>query len=119
MLDRRQLPRSRVYYGGRVAFNARNSTIACVVRNFSMFGAKIEFECAALVPDEVDFEIERKAISCTARLVWRSRDAAGLVFANVHEESGVVPLAWARKLRASERSNRRLQSRLDQILSEH
>jgi len=119
MLDRRQLPRSRVYYGGRVAFNARNSTIACVVRNISMFGAKIEFECAALVPDEVDFEIERKAISCTARLVWRSRDAAGLVFANVHEESGVVPLAWARKLRASERTNRRLQSRLDQILSEH
>ena len=119
MLDRRQLPRNRVYYGGRVAFNARNSTIACVVRNFSMFGAKIEFECAALVPDEVDFEIERKAISCTARLVWRSRDAAGLVFANVHEESGVVPLAWARKLRASERTNRRLQSRLDQILSEH
>jgi len=119
MLDRRQLPRNRVYYGGRVAFNARNSTIACVVRNFSMFGAKIEFECAALVPDEVDFEIERKAISCTARLVWRSRDAAGLVFANVHEESGVVPLAWARKLRASERTNRQLKSRLDQILSEH
>jgi hypothetical protein len=41
------------------------------------------------------------------------------VFANVHEESGVVPLLWARKLRASERANRRLKSRLDQILSEH
>lgn len=119
MLDRRQLPRNRVYYGGLVAFNGRNSTVDCVVRNFSLFGAKIEFECPALVPDEVDFEIERKAISCTARLVWRSRDAAGLVFANVHEESGVVPLAWARKLRASERTNRRLKSRLDQILSEH
>jgi hypothetical protein len=68
MLDRRQLPRNRVYYGGMVAFNGRNSTIACVVRNFSMYGAKIEFECAALVPDEVDFEIARRAISCTARL---------------------------------------------------
>jgi hypothetical protein len=119
MLDRRQLPRNRVYYGGKVAFNDRNSTIDCVVRNFSMFGAKIEFENVVTVPDEIDFEIERKAISCTARLVWRSRDAAGLVFANVHEESGVVPLLWARKLRASERTNRRLQSRLDQILSEH
>jgi hypothetical protein len=66
-----------------------------------MFGAKIEFECAALVPDEVDFEIARRAISCTAHLVWRNRDAAGVVFANVHEESGVVPLHWARRLRAS------------------
>ena len=118
MLDRRQLPRNRVYYGGRVAFNGRNSTVDCVVRNFSMFGAKIEFENVVIVPDEIDFEIERKAISCTARLVWRSRDAAGLVFANVHEDS-VVPLDWARKLRASERANRRLKSRLDQILSEH
>jgi hypothetical protein len=76
-----------------------------------MYGANIEFECAALVPDEVDFEIARRAISCTA--------AAGVVFANVHEESGVVPLHWARKLRASESANRRLKSRLDQILSEH
>ena len=119
MLDRRQLPRNRVYYGGRVAFNGRNSTVDCVVRNFSLFGAKIEFENVVIVPDEIDFEIERKAISCTARLVWRSRNAAGLVFANVHEDSGVVPLDWARKLRASERANRRLKSRLDQILSEH
>jgi hypothetical protein len=119
MLDRRQLPRNRVYYGGRVAFNGRNSTVDCVVRNFSLFGAKIEFEDVVIVPDEIDFEIERKAISCTARLVWRSRNAAGLVFANVHEDSGVVPLDWARKLRASERANRRLKSRLDQILSEH
>ena len=118
MLDRRQLPRNRVYYGGRVAFNGRNSTVDCVVRNFSLFGAKIEFENVVIVPDEIDFEIERKAISFTARLVWRSRDAAGLVFANVHEDS-VVPLDWARKLRASERANRRLKSRLDQILSEH
>ena len=117
MLDRRQLPRNRVYYGGVVAFNGRNSTVDCVVRNFSLFGAKIEY--VVIVPDEIDFEIERKAISCTARLVWRSRDAAGLVFANVHEDSGVVPLDWARKLRASERANRRLKSRLDQILSEH
>ena len=118
MLDRRQLPRNRVYYGGRVAFNGRNSTVDCVVRNFNLFGAKIEFENVVIVPDEIDFEIERKAISCTARLVWRSRDAAGLVFANVHEDS-VVPLDWARKLRASERANRRLKSRIDQILSEY
>jgi PilZ domain-containing protein len=119
MLDRRQLPRHRVYYGGLVAFNGRHSTVDCVVRNFSLFGAKIEFENVVIVPDEIDFEIERKAISCTARLVWRSRDAAGVVFANVHEDSDVVSLDWARKLRASERANRRLKSRLDQILSEH
>ena len=118
MLERRQHPRNRVYYGGMVAFNARSSTLACVVRNFSMFGAKIEFESSALVPDEVDFEIKRKGISCLARLVWRDHDAAGLVFANVHETRDVIPLDLARKLRATERANRKLRSRLDQFLSE-
>ena len=119
MLERRQQPRNRVYYGGMVAFNDRGSTFACVVRNFNMFGAKIEFEGAALVPDEVDFEIRRKGISCLARMVWRNRDEAGLVFANVHETRDVVPLAWAQKLRETERTNRKLRSRVDQLLSEH
>ena len=124
MLERRQYPRNRVYYGGLVAFNARNSTLDCVVRNFSQRGAKIEFENSALTPDQVDFEIERRGLSCLARFVWRDRNAAGLMFSNVQETNAqrkgdVIPLDWARKLRASERENSKLRSRLDQILSEH
>ena len=122
MLERRQLPRNRVYYGGMVAFNACNSTLACIVRDFSKRGAKIEFENSTMLPDRVDFEIERRGLSCLARLVWRDRNAAGLVFSNAQEtaqETGeIIPLELARKLRATERANRRLQSRLDQLLSE-
>jgi hypothetical protein len=123
MLERRQFPRDRVYYGGMVAFNARNSTLACVVRNFSQRGAKIEFENSAVLPDRVDFEVERRGLSCLARLVWRDRNAAGLMFSDVQkpvqETSEIIPLDWARKLRATERENRKLRSRLDQLLSEH
>ena len=118
MLDRRQHSRNRVYYGGKVAFNARNSTLACVVRNFSQRGAKIEFENSAMLPDRVDFEIERRGLSRRAHLVWRDQNAAGLVFSDAQETSDVIPLDLARKLRATERANRRLQSRLDQLLSE-
>jgi hypothetical protein len=67
----------------------------------------------------VDFEIGRKGISCLARMVWRDRHTAGLVFANVHETSTAIPLGWALRLRASERANRQLQSRLDQLRSEY
>ena len=118
MPERRQLPRNRVYYGGIVAFNARNSTLACVVRNFSTSGAKIEFENPALVPDEVDFTVARKGLSCRARLIWRDRYEAGLMFSDP-DVGDIVPLEWARKLRASERINRQLQSRLDRLRSEH
>jgi hypothetical protein len=123
VLERRQFPRNRVYYGGMVAFNARNSTHACVVRNFSQRGAKIEFENSAVLPDRVDFEVERRGLSCLARLVWRDHNAAGLMFSDVQkpvqETSEIIPLDWARKLRATERENRKLRSRLDQLLSEH
>ena len=119
MFEQRLQPRNRVYYGGMVALNDRNSTLTCVVRNFNIFGARIEFEGAALVPDEVDFEIKRKGISCLARMIWRNRDEAGLVFANVHETRDAVPLSWAQKLRETERANRKLRSRLDQLLIEH
>jgi hypothetical protein len=119
VLERRQHPRNRVYYGGMVAFNARNSTLDCLVRNFSPRGAKIEFENSAMLPDRVDFEVARRGLSCLARLVWRDQNTAGLMFSEESEMGDVVSLDWARKLRASERTNRRLKSRLDQILSEH
>ena len=122
MLERRQHPRNRVYYGGIVAFNARSSTFACAVRNFSRHGARIEFDNSTMLPDQVDFEIERRGLSCRAHLVWRDRNAAGLAFSNVQETvrgtSDVIPLDLARKLRATEQANRQLQSRLDQFLTE-
>jgi hypothetical protein len=119
VLERRQYLRNRVYYGGMVAFNARNSTLDCVVRNFSPRGAKIEFENSAMLPDRIDFEVARRGLACLARLVWRDQITAGLMFSEQRGMGDVIPLDWARKLRASERANRRLKSRLDQILSEH
>jgi hypothetical protein len=119
MRERRRLHRNRVYYGGMLAFNARNSTIACIVRNFTRFGAKIELENVGLFPDQIDFAIERKGISCLARLAWRDSNAAGLVFSPTTGRGDVVSLEWARKLRDSERVNRQLQARLDQLRPEH
>ena len=123
MLERRQFPRDRVYYGGMVAFNARSSTLACVVRNFRPRGARIEFKNPATMHEQVDFEIARRGLSCLARLVWCDRKAAVLAFSNVRESNAqqtgeVIPLDWARRLRATEKENSKLRSRLDQILSE-
>lgn len=119
MSDRRKLFRNRVYYGGLLAFNARSSTLECVVRDFNRFGARIELQSSAILPDEVDFAVPRKGLSCAARLAWRDRNSAGLVFGGPSEASQVIPLQWARKLRASERINRQLQARINQLRSEH
>jgi hypothetical protein len=119
MSDRRQSPRNRVFYGGLIAFNARQSTLECVVRDFNEFGAKIEMESPALLPDALDFAVPRKGMSCVAHLAWRDGNFAGLAFGDSREASGVIPLEWARKLRASERTNKQLQARIDRLRSEH
>jgi len=118
MQDRRRQFRNRVYYGGLLAFNGRSSTLDCIVRNFSARGAKIEIEGSAVLPDKLDFTVERKGLSCLARLVWRNQTQAGLVFAEERAVDDAVPLEWARKLRASERANRVLQARIAQLRSE-
>src|ERR1700761_2993402 len=102
MSDRRRQYRNKVYYSGLIAFNDRKSTVTCVVRNFTPFGAMIEFENAAIVPDWVNFEISRRGLSRLARLAWCDRTRAGLVFSTSPATEDVIPIEWARKLRASE-----------------
>ena len=119
MLERRQLPEKPrlLRRNGRVQRPQLDARLRRA--QFQPRGAKIEFENSAILPDRVDFEIARRGLSCLARLVWRDRNTAGLMFSEEREMGDVVPLDWARKLRASERTNRRLKSRLDQLLSEH
>jgi len=117
MQDRRRIARNRVYYGGQLAFNARNSTLSCIVRNFNAHGARVEFDAAAFIPDRVDFSVARRGLCCLARLIWCDHDAAGLAFSDAEEAADIIPLDWARRLRDSDRANRQLKSRIDQLLS--
>jgi hypothetical protein len=119
MLDRRQGFRARVYYGGVIAFNARNSTMDCLIRNFSPFGVKVEFTNTALLPDEVDLTIARKGFSGRARIVWRRANEAGFAFRNPKPLDAPIPLDWAIRLRASERARKELLRRIEQLRSEH
>jgi PilZ domain len=118
MQDRRRMVRNRVYYGGRLAFNARSSTVSCIVRDYTDLGAKVEFEGAVLLPFSLEFAIERRGLECPARVAWCDRNAAGLAFADAQETSDIIPLDLARRLRASERANLRLKAHIDQLLTE-
>ena len=70
-------------------------------------------------PDDVEFAVPRKGLSCVARLAWRDRNVAGLIFGDSGDASRVIPLEWVRKLRATERTNKQLQARIDRLRSEH
>ncbi|MBS0529017.1 MAG: PilZ domain-containing protein [Proteobacteria bacterium] len=115
MRERRQDFRGRVYYGGRVTFNDRKSTLDCIVRNFTLAGAKIETDEGAILPDEVDIAIERRGVAFLARIVWRREHEAGLVFRNPRHLNATIPLDTALRIRAGERANKMLRLRVEQL----
>ena len=118
MVERRQSARARVIYGGVLAYNRRQSTIECVIRNFSEDGAKVEFDNPAALPDVIDLLIAKKDRAFTAKIAWRQANQAGLAFRSV-EQDAPIPLDWARRLRACEAERRELQGRIAKLLSEH
>lgn len=115
--DRRQVSRSRVIYGGTVVYNQRQSTLDCVVQNFSEFGAKITLDNPALLPDRVDLLVNRKGRAFRADVIWRSEHEVGLSFEPEMTANAPVSLDWARRLRDCERERRALRARLDQLTS--
>src|SRR5947207_13277910 len=116
MQDRRHTIRSRVYYGGKIAFNARNSTMDCLVRNFSEAAAKVAFENAALLPDEFDFTIPRKAHSWVARIIWRRENETGVAFGVPTQPAPKIPLDLALRLRAVDRARHDLLRRIEDLV---
>jgi PilZ domain len=118
MIERRQSARSRVIHGGVIAYNQRQSTVECVIRNFSEDGAKVEFDNPAALPDVIDLLIAKKNRAFTARIAWRQINEAGLAFGKI-EQDAPISLDWARRLRACESDRRELQSRIAKLMSEH
>jgi hypothetical protein len=118
MIERRKTLRSRVIYGGVIAYNQRQSTLNCVIRNFSEHGARVEFENPALLPEKIDLLVAKKGRAFAAQIIWRRTADAGLAFGSAGTNDP-IPLDWARRLRASDAERRRLQGKLAQLLSEH
>jgi hypothetical protein len=76
----RKVPRDRTFLGGEIAFNNKNSTADCFVRNCSGQGAKSTVAETLPLPREFDFLITGKRESRHARLVWRHGAQAGVAF---------------------------------------
>jgi hypothetical protein len=114
MSERRKTLRARTIMGGVISFDKRRSTLDCNVRNFSHAGAGVEFTNTAILPDEFDLTITRQEATYRARTVWRSEDTAGVVFID-DGASSVIPLDYARKLKALEAQNKALRQRIVQL----
>jgi hypothetical protein len=96
--ERRAFQRNRTYLAGRIAFNDRNSTLSCLVRNMSLNGAKVVFSEAALTPKEFDLIISDKGERRRARVVWREDLEVGIAFSGA-KRATVVSIESALRIR--------------------
>lgn len=65
---------------GLVCFNARHSTLPCVVRDFSGTGARLTVAGAVSAPDTFELFIELDGIWVDCVVAWRRGDQIGARF---------------------------------------
>jgi hypothetical protein len=68
VLERRNSDKARTFFVGMIAFNKRNSTMDCRVRDFSSTGARVHLTNTAVIPDQFDLTIGRKERSFRAQV---------------------------------------------------
>jgi len=118
MLDRRQIARNKVIYGGVAKISESGATRDCVVRNISEQGARIEFGSAIKLPKEkMWLTIARKGRSFLANIIWWRDNFVGVAFRT--ETLAELPVSdLEERLRKSEKKKRQLQRRIEKLLGE-
>ena len=80
MKDRRSRTRKKSFLQGRVYFNNRRSSLDCLVRDFSDYGARLKVSESVLMPEVVELHIPNKDEAYRARVQWRTGDEVGVAF---------------------------------------
>lgn len=117
MIEKRISIRNRTLYNGVIALNQRYSTMNCVVRNFSIQGAKLSIDNASAVPEAFDLAIRHKQRSYQAQVIWRGLDELGVKFVD-QQPTIRAPLDAARELRAVKADNAALRRRIAKLTSD-
>ena len=78
--DRRQSQRSRVYWGGEVSFNDYFEPYACVVREFSIDGARLSLENNVRLPEIFKVWVASRQMHVRARKIWHKGQSSGIKF---------------------------------------
>ncbi|MDH7795506.1 MULTISPECIES: PilZ domain-containing protein [unclassified Beijerinckia] len=111
MGDRRQRQRRRTYLRGLIAFNDRNSTLECLVRNLSQNGALISIPNTSDIPGAFEIAIHKQGESRPAQMVWLTETHAGIRF--VPRPSNVVSFETARHIQTLDDERRMLRRKLE------
>jgi hypothetical protein len=98
--ERRRRARQKSFLRGCIYFNNRGSSVECLIRDMSQYGARILISGSINIPDVVDLYIPQKGRTLRARVEWRQEEEIGLAFveATIAAEENVTSQQIAQRL---------------------
>jgi hypothetical protein len=88
MIEHRSAVRHKSFIQGRIYFNHRQSSMDCIVREFTGSGARLEFSEMPALPDAFEVFIPTKDEYFRARTVWHKSYLVGVAWT---EEGALIP----------------------------
>jgi hypothetical protein len=83
--DRRLAPRLKTLLTGILVFDENGTTMDCLVRNLSAYGARLVLADAFRLPDEFNLRVPHHDQTHRAKVIWRRGDDAGVSLRDVEE----------------------------------
>ncbi len=80
MQDRRRFPRTKCFKGAKIQSHGL-AGVACIVRNVSAEGAKLQLPYSVVLPAEFDLCFDDGGRTCQCRVIWHASRDAGIRFA--------------------------------------
>ena len=80
MKERRKAPRQKSFLRGNIQFNNGRNTADCLIRDISLYGARLTFSDTITTPDVIDIFIPQKEHTYRCHVVWRHGRELGVEF---------------------------------------
>lgn len=81
MKERRRAVRQKSFLRGCIQFNSGRNTADCLIRDISLFGARLTFSDSITTPDVIDVYIPQKEQTYRCHVIWRHGTELGVEFA--------------------------------------
>jgi hypothetical protein len=83
MKERRRATRHKSFLRGNIQFNNGRNTADCLIRDISIYGARLTFSDSITTPDVIDIYIPQKEQTFHAQVIWRHGQELGVAFTQV------------------------------------
>jgi hypothetical protein len=80
MKERRRVARQKSFLRGCVYFNNRRNAMDCLIRDITIYGARLVFSDATAIPDAIDLYIPHKDQTYRTHVIWRHGEDVGVAF---------------------------------------